>query len=412
MMTMNTAVTEFEKQEDWESYIREFPEENQRVIKAARIRKVIRKWSQPKEHPITTNNIPTTTRTERTTISQQQNRRTGKPGQEHMLAPQLEEGFMLEIYKVQSMQLTSFMDSVPQGDRNVKMGHLEKVVDSGFRVQVIIPANMTCFGRVVRKDPQGTSVKQGTSRMMELVRELMWWLKIRSRIRMWSRTLLPNQLGVLMVSLNGLVGILPSFASIVMRRLSPADEKKLDDIALSRFPPKYSRWIVGFTHGVMVEIYFFDVSGLPSIGDVRILIMDEAHTSRYSVHPGADKMYYDLRDLYWWPGMKRDVAEYVSRCLTCSKIKAEHQKPSGLLQQLEIPEWKWEKLTMDFITKLPKSSSGTYKTEKLQDICQRDCSDDMVLCVPVSSVSIFQTVYGRFSVTLMAQALQEDWVQD
>ncbi|GJY13080.1 putative reverse transcriptase domain-containing protein [Tanacetum coccineum] len=85
--------------------------------------------------------------------------------------------------------------------------------------------------------------------------------------------------------------------------------------------------------------------------------MDEAHTSRYSVHPGADKMYYDLRDLYWWPGMKRDIAEYVSRCLTCSKIKAEHQKPSGFLQQPEIPEWKWEKITMDFVTKLPKSST-------------------------------------------------------
>ncbi|GJW29758.1 putative reverse transcriptase domain-containing protein [Tanacetum coccineum] len=106
------------------------------------------------------------------------------------------------------------------------------------------------------------------------------------------------------------------------------------------------------------EIYFFDRIWIPSIGDVRKLIMDEAHTSRYSVHPGADKMYYDLRDLYWWPGMKRDIAEYVSRCLTCSKIKAEHQKPSRLLQQPEIPEWKWEKLAMDFITKLPKSSSG------------------------------------------------------
>ncbi|GJZ37705.1 putative reverse transcriptase domain-containing protein [Tanacetum coccineum] len=59
-----------------------------------------------------------------------------------------------------------------------------------------------------------------------------------------------------------------------------------------------------------------------------------------------------LRDLYWWPGMKRDIAEYVSRCLTCSKIKAEHQKPSGLLQQPEIPEWKWEKITIDLVTKL------------------------------------------------------------
>ncbi|GJZ19329.1 putative reverse transcriptase domain-containing protein [Tanacetum coccineum] len=75
------------------------------------------------------------------------------------------------------------------------------------------------------------------------------------------------------------------------------------------------------------EIYFFDRIWIPSVGGVRKLIMDEAHTSRYSVHPGADKMYYDLRDLYWWPGMKRDIAEY-------------------------------EKITMDFVTKLPKSSSG------------------------------------------------------
>ncbi|GKA92369.1 putative reverse transcriptase domain-containing protein [Tanacetum coccineum] len=99
-------------------------------------------------------------------------------------------------------------------------------------------------------------------------------------------------------------------------------------------------------------IYSFDRIWIPSVGSVRKLIMDEAHTSRYSIHPGADKMYYDLRDLYWWPGMKRDIAEYVSRCLTCSKIKAEHQKPLGLLQQPEIPEWKWEKITMDLVRKL------------------------------------------------------------
>ncbi|GJU74989.1 putative reverse transcriptase domain-containing protein [Tanacetum coccineum] len=88
------------------------------------------------------------------------------------------------------------------------------------------------------------------------------------------------------------------------------------------------------------EIYFFDRIWIPSVGGIRKFIMDEAYTSRYLLHLGADKMYYDLRDLYWWPGMKRGIAEYVSRCLTCSKIKAEHQKPSELLQQLEIPEWK------------------------------------------------------------------------
>ncbi|GKB77638.1 putative reverse transcriptase domain-containing protein [Tanacetum coccineum] len=81
------------------------------------------------------------------------------------------------------------------------------------------------------------------------------------------------------------------------------------------------------------SLYFLDRIWVPLVGDVRITIMDEAYKSKYSVHPGADKMYYDLRDMYWWPGMKRDIATYVSKCLTCSKVKAEHQRPSGLLQQ-------------------------------------------------------------------------------
>ncbi|GJW04528.1 putative reverse transcriptase domain-containing protein [Tanacetum coccineum] len=96
---------------------------------------------------------------------------------------------------------------------------------------------------------------------------------------------------------------------------------------------------------------------------VRTLIMDEAHVMRYFIHPGADKMYHDLRDMYWCPGMKRDIATYVSKCLTCSKVKAEHQRRLGLLQQPEIPEWKWKRITMDFITKLPRSSSGLYIDE-------------------------------------------------
>ncbi|GKB11195.1 putative reverse transcriptase domain-containing protein [Tanacetum coccineum] len=93
-------------------------------------------------------------------------------------------------------------------------------------------------------------------------------------------------------------------------------------------------------------------------GDVRTLIKNEAHKSKYSVHLGADKMYYDLRNMYWWPGMKRDIALYVSKCLTCSIIKAEHHRLFGLLQQPEIPEWKWERIAMDFVIKLPRTSSG------------------------------------------------------
>ncbi|GJV00530.1 putative reverse transcriptase domain-containing protein [Tanacetum coccineum] len=87
-------------------------------------------------------------------------------------------------------------------------------------------------------------------------------------------------------------------------------------------------------------LYYMDRIWVPLMGGVRTLIMDEAHKSRYSVHPGEDKMYYDLRDMYWWLGMKKDIALYVSKCLTCSKVKAKHQTPSGLLQQPEIPEWK------------------------------------------------------------------------
>ncbi|GJU29942.1 putative reverse transcriptase domain-containing protein [Tanacetum coccineum] len=106
------------------------------------------------------------------------------------------------------------------------------------------------------------------------------------------------------------------------------------------------------------SLYFMDRIWVPLVGGVRTIIMDEAHKTRYSMHPRADKMYYDLRDMYWWPGMKRDIAMYVSKCLTCSKVKAEHQRPSGLLQQPEIPEWKWDNITMDFITELPRTKSG------------------------------------------------------
>nr|GEY12463.1 putative reverse transcriptase domain-containing protein [Tanacetum cinerariifolium] len=72
---------------------------------------------------------------------------------------------------------------------------------------------------------------------------------------------------------------------------------------------------------------------------------------------GYDKMYHDLKKLYWWPNMKADIATYVRKCLTCAKVKAEHQRPSGLLQQPKIPVWKWERITMDIITKLPRKQS-------------------------------------------------------
>ncbi|GJU85772.1 putative reverse transcriptase domain-containing protein [Tanacetum coccineum] len=96
-------------------------------------------------------------------------------------------------------------------------------------------------------------------------------------------------------------------------------------------------------------------SWLPCYGDLRTVIMHESHKSKYSIHPGSDKMYQDMKKLYWWPNMKANIATYVSKCLTCAKVKAEHQRPSGLLVQPEIPQWKWDNITMDFVMKLPKS---------------------------------------------------------
>ncbi|GJS72123.1 putative reverse transcriptase domain-containing protein [Tanacetum coccineum] len=97
-------------------------------------------------------------------------------------------------------------------------------------------------------------------------------------------------------------------------------------------------------------------SWLPCYGDLRTVIMHESHKSKYSIHLGSDKMYQDMKKLYWWPNMKADIATYVSKCLTCAKVKAEHQRP--LLVQPKILELKWDNITLDFVTKLPKTSQG------------------------------------------------------
>nr|GEX28892.1 retrotransposon protein, putative, Ty3-gypsy subclass [Tanacetum cinerariifolium] len=88
---------------------------------------------------------------------------------------------------------------------------------------------------------------------------------------------------------------------------------------------------------------------LSLFGGLRDLIMHESHKSKHSIHPGSSKMYQDLKKLYWWLNIKADIATFVSKCLTYAKVKAEHQKPSGLLQQPKIPKWKWEKITVDFV---------------------------------------------------------------
>ncbi|GKB34903.1 reverse transcriptase domain-containing protein [Tanacetum coccineum] len=129
--------------------------------------------------------------------------------------------------------------------------------------------------------------------------------------------------------------------------------------------------------------------------------MHESHKSKYSIHPSSDKMYQDLKKLYWWPNMKAIITEYVGKCLTCSRVKAECQNPSGLLVQQEIPMWKWERITMDFITKLPKTSNGhdtiwvivDHLTTSAHFIPTRE-TDSMKTLTSIKA-SPFEALYGR-----------------
>lgn len=94
---------------------------------------------------------------------------------------------------------------------------------------------------------------------------------------------------------------------------------------------------------------------MPSDSVLRRDILDDCYCSKYTIHPGSIKMYADISRLYYWEGMKRDIASYVSNCVTCQLIKAEHQRPSSLLQPLEVPLWKWDQISMDFVNGLPHS---------------------------------------------------------
>ena len=92
---------------------------------------------------------------------------------------------------------------------------------------------------------------------------------------------------------------------------------------------------------------------VPQLTDLREEILWEFHYSRFAMHPGGTKMYRDFLCQYYWSRMKRHVGDFVRQCLTCQKVKAKHQKPTGLLQPLEVAEWKWEHVMMDFVTHLP-----------------------------------------------------------
>lgn len=98
--------------------------------------------------------------------------------------------------------------------------------------------------------------------------------------------------------------------------------------------------------------------GVPNDTKLKRFILKEAHKSSFSIHPGATKMYQYLKKDYWWPGMKTKIAEFVARCIVCQQVKIKHQRPTCLLEPLEIPQWKWEKISMDFVGGLPRTQIG------------------------------------------------------
>jgi hypothetical protein len=108
-----------------------------------------------------------------------------------------------------------------------------------------------------------------------------------------------------------------------------------------------------FREDVEGTLWFKERLVVPKEEALKKKILDEPHTSRYSIHPGSTRMYHDLMQQFWWTRMKHKVARYVSECDTCRKDKADYMKPRGVLQPLSIPEWKWVDISMDFIMGLP-----------------------------------------------------------
>ncbi|WVZ50887.1 hypothetical protein U9M48_002094, partial [Paspalum notatum var. saurae] len=139
--------------------------------------------------------------------------------------------------------------------------------------------------------------------------------------------------------------------------------------------------------------------------ELRKLILDESHNSQFAIHPGSNKMYQDLKQRFWWTRMKREIARYISECDACQRVKAKHLKLAGTLQPLPITSWKWENISMDFITRLPKTRDGYDSIWVIVDRLTK--SAHFLPCLPFAEFSYnnsyqasigmspFEMLYGR-----------------
>ena len=149
---------------------------------------------------------------------------------------------------------------------------------------------------------------------------------------------------------------------------------------------------------------------VPRVDDLINTILTEAHSSKYSIHPGATKMYRDLKQHFWWSRMKRDIVDFIAKCPNCQQVKYEHQRPGGTHQRMSIPEWKWERIAMNFLVGLPKRLAKfdsiwvivdrltkfshfipvkvTYNAEKLANFTSRKWCDCMGVHSPLYQIEV------------------------
>src|SRR5690242_19621610 len=144
--------------------------------------------------------------------------------------------------------------------------------------------------------------------------------------------------------------------SIILQRIIDAQR---DNLGMKHIREKIKAGVAKcFKEDDQGVIWFKNRIVVPKNEELRQQILDEAHLSRYSIHPGSTKMYQDLKQHYWWTNMKIEIARYVAKCDTCRRVKAIHMKTVGPLQSLPIPTWKWEDISMDFIVGLPRTAKG------------------------------------------------------
>jgi hypothetical protein len=185
-------------------------------------------------------------------------------------------------------------------------------------------------------------------------------LSCKSQANMPVAHLMPQELCWEMAQLN--LGIAAQSETMTLEIESTLEQEirkgQLNDEKIKEYKLIELGKVPEFREDEQGTIWFKNRICVPEIKHLRETILKEAHDSAFSIHPGSTKMYQDLKQKYWWYGMKKDVAAHVALCDVCQRVKAEHQRPAGLLQPLQVPEWKWEEIGMDFIVGLPHTRDG------------------------------------------------------